>query len=105
MQGWMWIVAAVVVLVIYLAVRSRRRSSETPETVVSEEVKVTTPAVDVKPAEDEMDEELVAVISAAVAAFLGRPASNLKVRSIRRLEPNAPTWGIMGRQDQINSRF
>lgn len=51
------------------------------------------------------DEEIVAVITAAVAAVLGRPTSYIKVRSIRRLEPAAPSWSIAGRQDQINNRF
>jgi len=51
------------------------------------------------------DEELIAVISAAVAAVLGRPTSKIVVRSIRKIEPAAPAWSIAGRQDQINTRF
>lgn len=53
----------------------------------------------------EESEELIAVISAAIAAVLGRPVSNIKVRSIRRLEPATPSWSAAGRQDQINTRF
>lgn len=55
--------------------------------------------------EDGDKEELVAVITAAVAAALGRPTSNIVVRSIVKLEPAAPSWTIASRQDQMNSRF
>jgi sodium pump decarboxylase gamma subunit len=54
---------------------------------------------------EEDNEELVAVISAAVAAVLGKPTSSIIVRSIRKIEPAAPSWAIAGRQDQIGSRF
>jgi len=50
------------------------------------------------------EEELVAVISAALAAFMGRE-NNLVVRSIRRVEGNAPVWAKVGRQDQMYNRL
>jgi glutaconyl-CoA/methylmalonyl-CoA decarboxylase subunit delta len=52
-----------------------------------------------------VEEELIAVISAAVASFLASPVSSIKVRSIRSLEPSSPSWSRAGRQEQINSRF
>lgn len=54
---------------------------------------------------EEDDGELLAVISAAVAAALGRSASNIIVKSIRRVEPETLTWSLTGRQEQVSSRF
>lgn len=54
------------------------------------------------PAEDEG--ELIAVISAALAAFMGS-SSNLVVRSINRVEGNAPVWAKVGRQEQMFNRL
>ena len=48
--------------------------------------------------------ELVAVISAALAAFMGRE-TNLIVKSIRRVEGNTPVWAKVGRQEQMFNRF
>ena len=53
----------------------------------------------------EEDEELVAVITAAIAAMLGRPASSLVVRSIKMVETANPSWADAGRREQIDSRF
>lgn len=58
------------------------------------------------------DEELIAVITAALAAMLGQeqaqletpeePVTGLRVRSIRRIS-NAPVWNRAGRSEQIDS--
>lgn len=52
-------------------------------------------------AEDD-DEELVAVITAALAASLSRPASEIVVRNIVRVSQNTPVWARVGRQEQFN---
>lgn len=49
------------------------------------------------------EDELVAVIAAAVAAYMGR--NNLVVRSIRRLESHTPEWGRTSRQEQMLNRL
>ncbi len=54
---------------------------------------------------EEDSEELIAVISAAVAAVMGRPSSNVIVRSIKRVGINTPSWALAGRQEQISGRF
>lgn len=54
------------------------------------------------PEEDEG--ELVAVISAALAAFMGS-SSNVVVKSINRVEGNTPVWAKVGRQEQMYNRF
>ncbi len=51
------------------------------------------------------DEELIAVISAAIAASLNTSMENFKVTNIRRLSDSTPTWGKIGRSDVMNARF
>lgn len=49
------------------------------------------------------DEELIAVISAAIAASLNTSIHNIVVRNIVRTEDSTPTWGQVGRMEQLNS--
>lgn len=48
------------------------------------------------------DEELVAVIAAAIAASLDVSIPQIKIRKIRRVPQNTPLWAEMGRKEQIN---
>ncbi len=57
----------------------------------------------VEPEQD--DEELVAVISAALASALGTSAHNIVVRNIVRVPDQTPAWGQTGRTQQMNARF
>jgi len=53
-----------------------------------------------------MDEnELVAAISAAVAAYMGTSAGNVVVRSYRRVRGNTPAWRRAGIADQISNKY
>ncbi|MBN2898946.1 MAG: OadG family protein [Clostridia bacterium] len=54
--------------------------------------------------EDE-DEELIAVITAAVAASLNTSIHNIVVSNIVRVSDATPSWGVAGRSEQMNSRF
>lgn len=56
-------------------------------------------------AQIEDEEELIAVISAAIAASLNTSMENFKVTNIRRLSDSTPTWGKIGRSDVMNARF
>lgn len=71
------------------------------------EVKTPAPAAPaqaaVQPQEDE--EELIAVISAAIAAQMGTSMHNIVVRSIVRVADNTPAWGQSGRIEQMGSRM
>lgn len=55
--------------------------------------------------EDEDDEELIAVITAAVAASLNTSMHNIVVTNITRVSDNTPTWGKLGRSDVMSSRM
>lgn len=54
---------------------------------------------------DTMEDELVAVITAAVAASLKTSIHNIVVRNIVRVHDDTPAWARSGRVDQINGRF
>ena len=51
------------------------------------------------------DEELVAVITAAIAASLNTSTYNLRIKSLRRIDNNQPAWNRAGIRETINNRF
>jgi sodium pump decarboxylase gamma subunit len=56
--------------------------------------------------EDGMDEEeLVAILTAAIAASMNTSTYNLKIKSYRRIGNQAPAWNQAGLRDTIDSRF
>ncbi len=48
------------------------------------------------------DEEIVAVITAALAASLSRPASDIRIRKITRINQSSSIWSRVGRLEQMN---
>ncbi len=66
---------------------------------------VAAPAPAVK-AETKVDEgELIAVLTAAIAASLNTSTYNLQIKSYRRIENNKPLWNRAGVSETINSRY
>ena len=53
----------------------------------------------------EDSEDLIAVITAAVAVFTEKPADTVIVKSIRQIPRTNPVWGAVGRQKQMSDRF
>jgi Na+-transporting methylmalonyl-CoA/oxaloacetate decarboxylase gamma subunit len=51
------------------------------------------------------DEELIAVISAAIASSMDTSVRNIVVKNIVRVNDDTPTWGKVARIDQVNSRL
>ncbi|MDR7855687.1 OadG family transporter subunit [Tissierella sp.] len=51
------------------------------------------------------DEELVAVIAAAIAASLGVSVPDINIKSIRRVSQSTPAWAAMGRQERIYGKL
>lgn len=62
---------------------------------------VVSPVVE-KTTNQEDDLELVAVITASIAAMLSRPANSIVVRNIVRVPQTTPVWGSVSRQEMIN---
>ncbi len=61
---------------------------------------------EVKKTENTMtNDELIAVLTAAIAASLNTSTYNLRIKSYRRLESNKPAWNRAGINDTINSRY
>lgn len=67
--------------------------SKTPEPAVSSAVT------------QEDDGELIAVITAAIAASLNTSMHNIRVSNIRRISDSTPVWGKSGRSEVMNARF
>lgn len=73
-----------------------------PVQAVSKVEKQTAKPVEEKPTSQEDDLELVAVITASIAAMLSRPANSIVVRNIVRIPQTTPVWGSVSRQEMIN---
>lgn len=55
---------------------------------------------------EETDEgELIAVLTAAIAASLNTSTYNLKIKSYRRVDNKQPAWNRAGLTETINNRF
>ncbi len=54
---------------------------------------------------DDEEEEIVAVISAALAASLQTSHKNIVIRNIRRVQDFQPQWNRAGIQNQLNSNI
>ena len=57
------------------------------------------------PASYETDPALIAVITAAVAASLGKTSNGIVIKSLRRSHTNVPAWGNSGRIEQVTNRL
>lgn len=81
--------------------KDKKKSKETIENIdlVNSEKEVE------KVEESLNDEELVAVIAAAVAASIGVDVSNVRIKSIKRVSQNTPIWSKVGREEQIFNRL
>ncbi len=63
-----------------------------------------TPVIEVK--EEAQDEdELIAILTAAVAASLNTSTYNLQIKSYRRVKDNRPSWNREGIRETISNRF
>lgn len=69
------------------------------------EVTVAAAVVEAAAAKPADDAELIAVLTAAVAASLNTSTYNLKIKSYRRVDANTPTWRRAGINDTINTRY
>ncbi len=55
--------------------------------------------------EDLNDEELVAVIAAAIAASMGVGIPDINIKSINRISPTEPKWAETGRREYISGKL
>jgi len=74
---------------------------------ISEETKVSLPAIStIKVKEkEEVEDKLVAIITAAVASYLEKPKSKFKILSIKKYQPSLITpCTAIGRQELMSSK-
>ena len=82
-----------------------REKKSVPETAQVSAVKpAETDEPQVNVAEEASDDQLAAVITAAVISCMGGN-SNIAVRNIRRVEDLTPAWGKASRAEQMAVRF
>ncbi|MBE5040652.1 OadG family protein [Ructibacterium gallinarum] len=74
--------------------------------VPSQQVPAPAPVPAAPVEESNMDEtELIAVLTAAVAASLNTSTYHLNIKSYRRIENTSPAWNKAGLKDVIDARF
>lgn len=71
--------------------------------VVKTQPQAAAPVVEI--VEETDDLELVAVITAAIAAATNQPMNQIVVKNIRRVSGNIPTWQQMGINNQLAKRM
>lgn len=100
------LVVFIVLFILYIAINILSKllnENKSPKTEVSkEEVK----AVDeVEEKENENDEELIAVITAAIASSMNKSTCDIRVNNIKRINDPTPAWGKFGRVEQISNKL
>ena len=85
--------------VIFYKDPSKKKATKAAETAVE--------SVKAMPKEEAkaVDEELIAVLTAAVAASLNTSTYNLKIKSYRRIDNKKPAWNMAGIRETIGNRF
>lgn len=72
----------------------------------SEEASAQKAASSSEKAGDSIDEELVAVLTAAVVASMGLQSTyNLQIKSYRKIENHSPVWNAVSRRENLDNRL
>ncbi len=109
--GLSTVFAVLIILMIVISIMKAvfyKKPKEKPATAVNAAEEELTRAIESLPVIDETpqeDEELIAVITAAIAASLNTSTYNLRIKSLRRVDNNQPAWNKAGIRETINSRF
>ncbi len=102
--GFSIVVVFIGLIIISLLISALKNISGDKKPEVSKAV-----VVPVKKEEPEInevnDEELVAVIAAAIAASMGVGIPQLNIKSIRRVQQTTTPWAVASRQEQIAGKL
>ena len=101
----MLVVFAVLVLISFLIGLLRKFSEEKEVTVISPMESVYESVFLERENTEKPNEELVAVIAAALAASLGLDIPNINIKSIKRIQQNSSTWSEMGKIEQLSGKL
>lgn len=61
--------------------------------------------IELKQSKIDNDDELIAVITAAIAASSNNSTYNLKIKSYKKVSNSSPVWNQMGRKEQILNKL
>lgn len=78
--------------------RTTTGTASLPASVVAPETSATSASL-------QNDQELVAVLTAAIAMKMKTSVGNIVIRNIEKLEDRSPAWNKAGIIEQMNSRF
>lgn len=101
------VVIFIILGVIYLRMtRKELSSAESPVTTAPVNNKVPQPVV-VSPtvAEEGISDEVVAVITAAIASTMQNSTSRIVIKNIKPVQQTPSVWNMLGRADVVNSRL
>lgn len=89
--------------IVFMSAMLNREKGKAAVAVKESNVSLERPVpVDLQPESE--DEELIAVLTAAVAACMGRPADTFVVRNVLRIQDGTPNWAKAGLLEQMNLR-
>lgn len=97
------LIILMLVLMLFKAIFYKNPKKASKEQTVKTEAS-SAPAVE-KTADDMDETELIAVLTAAVAASLNTSTYNLRIKSYRRTDNKMPAWNRAGVSETINNRF
>lgn len=97
------LILLMIVLVLFKVIFYKDPEKQAKKAAQAPVVAATAP---VAAANEDMDEaELIAVLTAAVAASLNTSTYNLQIKSYRRVDAKKPAWNKAGIRETIGSRF
>lgn len=99
--GVLVILMLVLMLMRVIFYRDPAKQKAAADTAPAEETNAVAEAV----AADADSDELIAVLTAAVAASLNTSTYNLQIKSYRRVDSKQPAWNKAGLNETINNRF
>ncbi len=99
------IVFAVLVILMLVMIAMKKVFYKEPESTAKPQTEQTVQEVKKTTAETADDDELIAVLTAAVAASLNTSTYNLRIKSYRRVGGFASAWNRAGVDEAINSRL
>ena len=97
--GLMILIGCIYVMTLFTGRTKTKKVAAKPEITEIEPIR----AVQAEPAEEENNQQVIAAITAAIAA-VWQSDTGFVVRHVRRVH-NAPAWNRAGREDQVYSRM
>lgn len=96
----------IILMLVLMAMKAIFYKPNKTEKALQPESEIKTANTSAQAKENDMDEsELIAVLTAAIAASLNTSTYNLNIKSYRRVGNSSPSWNKAGLTDVINSRF